>query len=246
MRASTSFLLVLLPALALLLPLQTALLPGEARAAEKFRITLHDLKTKEQLYEGERTEQVEGSVVTEVTVYKRMDGTPVQTVKVVFDRETLLLHSYRLEDHRSGQIEEMRLADGVVTLANRETGKEELEKETVKWGQQTAFGNSIVPLIRRNWEAVRGGQTLFMDLLVPSRLETVGFRLVKTSETTRENTPVMVVRMEPSTWLIRLLVDPLHFYLAAEAPHRLVLYEGRSSVKTDDGDTQDLLFLYPP
>ena len=246
MRASTSFLLAPVPALALLLALHTALLPGEARAEEKFRITLHDLKTKEQLYEGERTERVEGSVVTEVTVYKKMDGTPVQTVTVVFDREALLLHSYRLEDHRSGQLEEMRLVDGVVTLTNRETREEELETETVKWGKQTAFGNSVLPLLRRNWEAVRGGQTLSMDLLVPSRLETVGFRVVKVSETTRENTPVMVVRMEPSNWLIRLLVDPLHFYLASEAPHRLVMYEGRSTVKTDDGDTQDLLFLYPP
>ncbi len=50
--------------------------------------------------------------------------------------------------------------------------------------------------------------------------------------------------MDPDSWLIRQLVDPLFFYFDPEPPHRLLEYRGRVSIKSDDGDDQDLRITY--
>ena len=93
-----------------------------------------------------------------------------------------------------------------------------------------------------------GGEALAFELIIPSRLETIGFRLKKDSEVTQGGEAAIVIRMEPDSWLIRQLVDPMFFYVAAKPPHRLIEYRGRISVKSDDGEDQDLrvVYRYPP
>jgi hypothetical protein len=93
---------------------------------------------------------------------------------------------------------------------------------------------------------LRAGGTLTLDLLVPSRLETVRFRVRWEGDTLLEGQPAAVMRMEPATWLIRQLVDPLHFFFATDAPHRLIEYRGRTALKRDDGKPQDARVVYYP
>ena len=56
--------------------------------------------------------------------------------------------------------------------------------------------------------------------------------------------PVTILRMEPSSWIIRALVDPLDFIMAKATGHALLEFRGRSTIATDDGEDQDLRVVF--
>ena len=97
---------------------------------------------------------------------------------------------------------------------------------------------------RVSYETRSAADEVEFDLLVPSRQESIKFRLKNDGERYFEDLQVIVFRMEPNSWLFRLLVDPLYFSLTVEAPHRVIEFKGRSSVKTDEGENQDLRMVY--
>ncbi|MEE8396007.1 MAG: hypothetical protein V3S29_08135 [bacterium] len=232
--------------LGLVLAALAPFLPGAAAAGEtKTRLELYPLEGGSLLYIGDRVTVEEQGRVTQTTVFRKAGGGgPILREVWIYDRKDLRLVSQKLENPVSGQREELtRVADTVKMLA-RENGKEEIERKDLPWEPQMAYSAIVVPTMVDEWSKLAGGGTVAFDLLVASRLGTVGFRLKKDSVARISGEPVMVVRMEPSSWLIRRLVDPLYFFLAQKAPHRLVEFKGRSSIRTDDGDTQDLRTVF--
>lgn len=224
--------------------LLTVLRPEFAIGQQTVKLELYALDSDRLLYTGVRTERFQGEIRTETTIYMKLDGTRVQRVETAYNTTTLKLVSYKLGDFRSGQREEMQVSGNSVTLLNQEGKKEKPETETLQWGPNFTFGSSVVPRILRAWDGLQSGKALTFDLLIPSRLETLVFRIKKDSDTKIQGKSVVVMRMEPDSWIIRQLVDPMFFYITAVAPRRLEVYKGRSSIKTDEGDTQDLRIVF--
>lgn len=219
---------------------------GAEPGTKKVSLELLDLKTGAQLYKGTREETREGGRVTIKYSYMKLDGTEIQQVTAVHEEKSLRLISYKLLDLRSGKREEMNVKGGVVKMLSQKNKDEEVETDQLQWGEKTAYTGSLVEIVRGNWEKLNEEQPVEMDLLVPSRLETVGFRLLKDSEAELAGKPVVLVRMEPNSWLIRQIVDPLFFYFVKDSPHELLQYTGRSSIRTDKGKTQDLRTVIHP
>jgi hypothetical protein len=73
-------------------------------------------------------------------------------------------------------------------------------------------------------------------MIVAPRAETIGFRVVKESETLWQGKPVVILRMEPTSPIIRALVDPLHFKIEKDSPHRVLEYSGRTTLKIKSGN----------
>ncbi len=222
---------------------------GPARAADVsdvklVHIELYHAKTDELLFRGERqTRRDEGRVKVDTT-YTLPDGTRVQRTESVYDNETLKLISHLMVDQRTGEREEIQVDGDTVRVRYREREGAEEEVETLKWDGKTAASAVLVPMMARNADKLASGEPLAFDLIVPSRLETIGFRLKKEAERQMEGKPVTVIRMEPQSWLIRKLVDPMYFYVTRETPHRLLEYQGRASLKTPDGSDLDLRYVY--
>jgi hypothetical protein len=211
---------------------------------ELIHIDLYDLETERLVYRGFRECIEAGDKVTIKTTYKKPDGSEVQRTESVYERETLKLVSHVLADRRLGREEQIRVSGKKITLRYQEKKGEPAQSEELEWETSTSASPVLVAMMARNAELLMGGDALVFDLIVPSRLETIGFRLKKDADGTVAGKPVTIIRMEPDSWLIRQLVDPMFFYLTSAAPHRLLQYTGRVSIKTDEGEDQDLRSVY--
>ena len=205
------------------------------------------LDSDDLVFQGDSRTSSEGGKVREVVIYRNPAGKEIQRAETVYEEAGFVLVSYSKVDHRSGESETMIKTGSVVELRYRESAEDDEESETLDWSESMGFTSMIVPSIRKNWALLAQGEEVEMDYLVPNRLGTVGFRLTKEGEETIGGKAVVVIRMEPSAFIIRLLVDPLYFYLESAQPRRLIQYRGRTSVKTDDGDSLDarLSYIHP-
>lgn len=209
------------------------------------QIEAYTLESGELVFRGERRTSVSGGVETVKTVYSKPDGTVIQEEEASYDVASLKLIAFSKLDHRNGRREEMKVEGGEVYFLYQEDRDEDTDTDEIDWEDGMVFSYVIVPTIRKRWEAIKAGEEVEFDLLVPSRQEEIGFRFVDIGTETVGGRSVTVVQMEPSSFIIRQLVDPLKFYMADEAPHPLVRYVGRSGVADDEGDDQDLRFDYP-
>lgn len=100
----------------------------------------------------------------------------------------------------------------------------------------TLSDDMIGPFIAAHWNVLQSGAPARFRLLVLSRRETVGFKLVKETETTFKGVPVARIRMEPTSIIIARLVDPLHFLVEKNAPHRVLEYKGRTTPLVRSGN----------
>ncbi len=242
MTARLAVLFLLLPLL--FLGLAFPGLAGAASEAAEVGIDLFDLKTGTLVYRAKRVTRNVGGKIAINTIYSKPDGTEVQRSESVYETGSLKIASFRMTDNRFGSLEEIRVSDGKVKLLHRAKAGEETKTEELEWADGLATTATVVEMMARNLDTLKKGEPLSFDLIVPSRLETIGFRLKKDSEAELGGQPVIVIRMEPDSWLIRQLVDPMYFYVTGRPHHRLLEYRGRVSVKTDEGEPQDLKMVY--
>ncbi len=230
-----------------LLALPILLLWPSAPAAQESvsQIEAYTLESGELVFRGERRRSVSGGVETVKTVYSKPDGTVIQEEVASYEVASLKLIAFSKLDHRNGRREDMKVEGGEVYFLYPEDRDDDTDTDEIDWEDGMVFSYVIVPTIRKRWEAIKAGEEVEFELLVPSRQEEIGFRFVDIGTETVGGRSVTVVQMEPSSFLIRQLVDPLKFYMADESPHPLVRYVGRSGVADGEGDDQDLRFEYP-
>lgn len=214
-----------------------------------YDIELYALEGDTLLYKASRTiSQFEGKVM-ESTSFKTPDGKPVQEVVGTFVAETLAPLSYTLNDARSFQEETLVIEGEKVYMTYLEKLGEEKKTDTIDYKPGMLVISAVTPYIQRNWDKLAAGEKLPFRVMAASKLDSYQFRLMKAEGDKAGKAPEggMVVRMEPDTWLVRAMVDPLYFVLEGQPPHRVVEFRGRSSVKTDEGEDQDLryMFIYP-
>jgi len=207
-------------------------------------VALHSLKNDKLLYNGERKQVKKDGVVSVKSVYTDMNGKVLDNSEVSYEEESLRVLSSKSEDLRFGAKTELTLSGDSMRIYYKEDSKSAAKTETVKWGAETATSSTVTELIIHNWVKLASGKAVELDLVVASRQETIRFRLMKDKQATLGGKSMMVIRMEPNSWIIRKLVDPMYFYLSEEMPHRLVEYHGRSSIKTEDGKDQDLRMVF--
>ncbi len=117
---------------------------------------------------------------------------------------------------------------GLGGAAKRTTDSEALQADTL-------VDDMIPGFIVSHWEALQTGQAAKFRYIVLSRQETVGFKLVKESETTRFGKPVVRIKMEPTSFIIAQLVDPLIFVVERNGAHRILEYIGRTTPRIKTG-----------
>lgn len=209
-------------------------------ATEHIAIVLHALHGDAVLYTGRRTISQTGGRVTVRTEFLSPAGAVVQRTEGVFNAGTLAPLSWHLDDLRSGEAERIERHGETIELRYRLTGKDTLDSTTLTARHDLVFTPTVEPLILRDWDRLLAGKTVSFRLLVPSRLDSYSFRIQRDTTPALQQPGRVVLRMEPDSWFVRRLVDPLYFVFDAQAPHALREFRGRSSIRTDAGKTQDL------
>lgn len=89
-------------------------------------------------------------------------------------------------------------------------------------------------LIGERFEDLRKGQKLTINFLVPSRLATIEFRLLRIPHKKQDLQGSVRFQLAPNSALFRLLVDPLEVSYGNRT-RRLKSFEGLTNLRDDDG-----------
>jgi hypothetical protein len=165
--------------------------------------------------------------------YHTPDGALAARERVVYENGSLL--SFDVEELQSG-------AKGKAAVGHRELDNKTLLyfQYTPRVGARTEARNEVlrkdvlindlIPyFIASHREELMKGSTVKCRFIVLQRTETIGFKLVKESETNWRGQPVVIVRMEPTSLVIAQLVEPVRFTIEMGGDHRILQYIGRTT-----------------
>jgi hypothetical protein len=81
--------------------------------------------------------------------------------------------------------------------------------------------------ILENWDALMKDETVYAKLAVMELREIIKFKFWKKQMTTKNGREVMEVMMKPSSFLVSLIVDPIHIFMDLKEK-KMVHYIGRT------------------
>ena len=190
--------------------------------------------TNKILFTFRRTATRSNDTVHVVRDFLYPNGSLAARESIVFERGALA--SFQLEEKQTGARGGSRVLDGSkrkLLFDWTAEGKTKSDSET--FVADTLVGDTIPHFIVTHWSRLARGEAAEFRFIASSRLETVGFKLVKESDVDWRGKPAVRVRMEPSSVIIRQLVDPLFFIVEKDGAHRVLEYVGRITPKLRDG-----------
>ena len=188
-----------------------------------------DSGLKHVLFTFRRTATNSGSNISVLREFYLPGGAIAARERVVYEGSQL--KSFALEELQTG-------AKGTATVQSS-SGETNFnfnysEGATKKVGSEKFLPEILIsdmvgPFIASHCDALAKGATVKCRLVSVSRAETVGFKFFKESETMWRGQPALLVELEPSSIIIARLVDPLHFVVEKNSPHRVIQYTGRTT-----------------
>lgn len=215
-----------------------------AQGGEVLAFDAFDLKTGKAVFKGESTTRGTPETVAESVVYWDQQGTQIQSMQAEYERSTLMPLAYRRDFQLTGEWEALAREGTSLTVSWQAKGAKAPKSFELDWEDGVAIPAVVVPHILRAEKVLKAGKDATVELIVPSRQEAYTFRMRQDKPVTIEGQPTWVVRMEPDSFLIRQLVDPLYFYFAADGSGRLIEYRGRTSVQDEQGEGIDARIVY--
>lgn len=225
-------------AAALLLVAFLALAARPAQAALTFEEGLaRDPGSRTLLYrEHHLVRRAEGKPTERLVIYRCTDGTPFARKRVDY-RGSAQAPEFRFEDARLGYSEGLRRAGGNDTVWVRDArGESERSAVLDDPAARLVADAGFDEFIRRHWRPLLAGQSVPLRFAVPSRLQTLGFKVDRQGSLTLGQEPAETFRLK------------LGGLLGWVAPHidvaygrdsrRLLRFEGLSNLRTDDGRSQ--------
>ena len=197
--------------------------------------TIYDATGTNLLFEFKRSASRAGTNLTVLREYFAPDGKLAARETVTYHGDQLV--AYVLDELQTG-------ATGSVNIfyepSNRAAGKikfnylvpgGQLENATESLRPDTLTSDMVPPFLTDHWaELIKGREIKCRYLFVP-RKETLGFTFKRHAETTWRGKPAVVIRMEASSWIVGLAVDPLFFTMEKDGQHRVLQYTGRTTPK---------------
>lgn len=190
------------------------------------------------LFRFRRNASRSGSTTIVLREYSYPDGRLAARERVRYEGNTL--ESYELEELQIGTsgtvtVNEASRDSGRISLAftyGREADhKSHARTSTEKPGAEVLVNDMMGAFVSTNYARLERGAKLTCRYIVVSRRETVGLSFEKQSETTYHGCPVIILRVQPTSPLISILVSPLYFTVEKAPPHRVLQYIGLTTPK---------------
>jgi hypothetical protein len=196
---------------------------------------------KEVLFTFKRTATRSGQTIRVLREFMAPDGKVAARERIQFEGGQLA--SFEMEEPESGATGSVAVVEDTTGGAGRKIvfsyspGKGSAKKtDTEKFQEDTLVSDMIAPWLAAHWATLNSGAPVKFRYAVVARKETVGFKFIKESEGTLHGIPVVTVKMEPTSWVIARLVDPLHFTVEKGGQHRVLQYVGRTTPRLRKGD----------
>jgi len=197
--------------------------------------TICDVISTNVLFKFKRTATRVGTNVNVVREFTTPDGTLAARETLLYEGDNLL--SYDFDEFQIGAIGSARIlhdptkraVDKIEFSYQVREGKNEKTTESLR--PNTLSGDMVGRFLVDHLADLSQGREINCRFLVVSRRETVGFSFSKQTETTWRGTPVVVIRMAPTSMVIGLIVEPLFFTIEKNGKHRVLQYTGRTTPK---------------
>lgn len=218
------------------------------------KIYRRDHNSTNPIFLFKRSRGQSGSISQVEAEYSYPDGKPALRERVVYRNSGSVryeaLMRYELEELQTGAagsatIERDATNPGkgrIVFRYTRDTSRHNVpETRTEPLLADTLVNDTVGPFLAAHWHQLIRGEKVTCRCIVVPRLQTVGFTFKKESESWWHGHKVVVLKMEPSSLLVSLLVDPLLFIVEEDPPHRIFQYTGRTPPKVNEhGQWKDL------
>lgn len=204
-----------------------------------------EIGTNKLVYTENHSIQVDGdNIIAHKVEYKDASG-QVFATKTLDYSQARYAPSFRLEDKRDGYIEGgENTAQGYRLFVRKSTNddmdSDVLDKPDRPLISDAGFNTFMVDNLKR----LDGGEEVEIEMTVAGRLASYGFRGRKSGNPTVLGRPAVEVTTEPSSRLLRALVDPLKISYDKETG-RLLAYEGVSNIRDAKGDRYEVRIEFP-
>lgn len=96
--------------------------------------------------------------------------------------------------------------------------------------------STLMAYLKPKMKAISDGGEATVRMAVLDRKAAYRFDIKKFgAATAQDGTPLLVLQMKPTNWVISKIVDPLYFYLDQKSD-RLIGFDGRSALRRKDGE----------
>lgn len=204
----------------------------------------YDLKSSDLLY-TENHERVlrDGRMVTGRVVYKDSGGVVIAEKDLAFEPVSVA-PAFELADQRSGYVEGMRRDGERLEAYYRAATGEPLRSKALPEDARIVADAGFDRYIEENWDAFLAGETRRIDFLVPSRLDSLRFRVARHAEGETAGRPTVTLRMQPDSAVLRAFVDPIDVVYDRET-RALLEYRGLSNLKDSRGRNYTARIVFP-
>jgi hypothetical protein len=216
--------------------LALAVLPAQAALTFEEGIA-RDPESQALLYrEHHLVRRADGQPTERLVLYRCADGTPFARKRVDY-RRSVQAPEFSFEDVRLGYREGLRRTGDTGTVWVRDgRGDDERSAALDDPAARLVADAGFDEFIRRNWSPLVAGESVPLRFAVPSRLQTLGFKVGRQGSLTLGQEPAESFRLK------------LGGVLGWVAPHidvaygresrRLLRFEGLSNLRSDDGESQ--------
>lgn len=136
--------------------------------------------------------------------------------------------SYKLNLPQLGESGEIKVVDAKVHMSY--TTPKGTKTETEDWKPGYVIGPTLIDYIQANWDSLQAGESVRVRMLVPDRLESIGFRFKKVGTQTLGNRIVDKIHFEPTNIFIGMIVKPIVFLIEPSTRQALKV-SGRTYLK---------------
>lgn len=179
--------------------------------------------------------RADGEPTERLVIYRCGDGTPFARKRVDY-RGSAVAPEFVFEDARLGYGEGLRRRTGIEQVWVRE-GKGAAERSAALEDDARLVADAgFDEFIRDHWTPLVAGESVPLRFAVPSRLQSLGFKVDRQGSTEFAGEPAESFRLRLGG-LLGWLAPHIDVAYGRDS-RRLLRFEGLSNLRTDDGESQ--------
>lgn len=151
---------------------------------------------------------------------------------------------FKLIDARNGHVEGLRRTPAGPRVFVKEDARSPQREAAVPAGAAIVSDAGFDEFVRRHWVELEAGKTVRFPFLIPSRLDSLSFKVRKQADKTVEGAAASVIRLNLSGvfgWLL-----PYIEVSYRKADQVLLRYEGLTNIRDAKGGNMVAVIRFPP
>ncbi|MBY0425521.1 MAG: hypothetical protein K2Q22_07795 [Cytophagales bacterium] len=173
---------------------------------------------------------------TKTVSYDEISGRNAVKTKITYDPKTFQFFDFNQEDSRTGQLENIVHKGDSYTITYRKNKGAKVEQKVLTEKGFILSGALMSLYISRNLDKLIAGQDVTFSFPAASMQQFVSFTAEKADDKTVDGVAYTGIKLYISTWVLRMLVDPMYFYFEKTGARRIKYYEGRLTPSDEKGD----------